>query len=237
MNPESHQTLIGFHEPRNAAFNARWCSGLSDMPQFFLLSYHTLQIVLSTYINIRIGTKIAYSKDDFAFGRVQDMRMFTASGILLLLMNQACQKDKLQDGHQDSQGAAEPAPVTASADGFNKTKSSAQTPKPPAPIPKPVSVTCDSLDIPSYEFWIKDLADLRCTRCHNETFAWNGIVLTQYQGFKTYAEKIEYRIANNLLTKPLDPIEQAIFLKWIDNKMPNLEADCAGMTKPSAVPK
>ncbi len=156
------------------------------------------------------------------------MRMFIASGAFLLLLNQSCQKEKMNDESQDSAAAeaVEQAPVAPSADNTSKTKK-------PAPAPKLPVVTCDSLDIPSYEFWIKDLADLRCTSCHNETFAWNGVVLTNYEGFKTYTDKVKYRIANNLLTKPLDPIEQGIFLKWIDNKMPNLETDCANLAKPA----
>lgn len=87
--------------------------------------------------------------------------------------------------------------------------------------------SCRSLNIPSYDLLIKDLSALRCDNCHNETFAWKGIVLTQYDAWKTYVKPIRNRIFYNLLTQPLEPGEQEIFLAWIDKGLPRTDADCA----------
>ncbi len=89
--------------------------------------------------------------------------------------------------------------------------------------------TCRSLNIPSYDLLMKDLSALRCDSCHNETFAWKGIVLTQYDSWKTYVKPIRNRIFYNLLTQPLESGEQEIFLAWIDNGLPRMDADCAGL--------
>lgn len=92
-----------------------------------------------------------------------------------------------------------------------------------------VPATCRSLNIPTYDLLIKDLSALRCDNCHNETFAWRGIVLTQYDSWKTYVKPIRNRIFYNFLTQPLEPGEQDLFLAWIDNGLPRTDTDCANL--------
>lgn len=127
---------------------------------------------------------------------------------MLLLSLAACQKSKAED-------AAPTEDVEAvTADAGAKAEEPAE------------AVTCRSLNIPTYELLIKDLSALRCDSCHNETFAWKGIVLTQYDAWQTYVKPIRNRIFYNLLTQPLEPGEQEIFLSWIDNGLPKTDADC-----------
>jgi hypothetical protein len=76
---------------------------------------------------------------------------------------------------------------------------------------------------------MKDLSALRCDNCHNETFAWQGIVLTQYDAWKTYVKPIRNRIFYNLLSQPLEPGEQELFLTWIDKGLPRTDADCGNL--------
>lgn len=151
-----------------------------------------------------------------------------AAAIFSLCLNLACRK------HQDEESSVE----TGNSEAAALPKSEAKPPepekiaaktssKPVEKIPKP---SCDALNIPSYTLWIKDLAELRCVSCHNENFAWNAVILTSYLGFKDNAIKAKSRIANNALTKPLDPIEASIFLKWFANGMPENEEDCASDT-------
>lgn len=128
---------------------------------------------------------------------------------LLIVALAACHKSKAED-------AAPSEDVNAVvADAAVKPAESAEP------------VTCSSLNIPSYDLLIKDLSALRCDNCHNETFAWKGIVLTQYDAWQTYVKPIRNRIFYNLLTQPLEPGEQEIFLSWIDNGLPKTDADCA----------
>ncbi|HET9238664.1 MAG TPA: hypothetical protein VFO10_15490 [Oligoflexus sp.] len=135
--------------------------------------------------------------------------LITLFGMLMLSMS-ACQKSKADDTAPLEEAEAEA--VTSNAD--------VKTPEPAAPV------TCRSLNIPTYELLIKDLSALRCDSCHNETFAWKGIVLTQYDAWQTYVKPIRNRIFYNLLTQPLEPGEQEIFLSWIDNGLPKTDADC-----------
>lgn len=132
----------------------------------------------------------------------------------LVLTLSACQKSKTAESGSEDQPDAVRSEETASAD--QKTEAAA-----PA--------TCRSLNIPTYDLLIKDLSALRCDSCHNETFAWKGIVLTQYDAWKTYLKPIRNRIFYNLLTQPLEPGEQEIFLAWIDNGLPRTDADCANL--------
>jgi hypothetical protein len=90
-------------------------------------------------------------------------------------------------------------------------------------------VSCRSLNIPTYDLVMKDLSALRCDNCHNETFAWQGIVLTQYDAWKTYVKPIRNRIFYNLLSQPLEPGEQELFLTWIDKGLPRTDADCGNL--------
>jgi hypothetical protein len=94
------------------------------------------------------------------------------------------------------------------------------------PVKKEPEITCDSLNIPSYELWIRELSSLRCDSCHNDKLAFDGIKFLTYENWQSVAEAARRRIETNMLTKPLDPIEQGIFLKWFDNGMPNRESDC-----------
>jgi hypothetical protein len=128
---------------------------------------------------------------------------------MLLLSLASCQKSKADDAAPAEDAEA----VVADA--------SVKTEEPAAPV------TCRSLNIPTYELLIKDLSALRCDSCHNETFAWKGIVLTQYDAWRTYVKPIRNRIFYNFLTQPLEPGEQEIFLIWIDNGLPKTDADCA----------
>jgi hypothetical protein len=127
---------------------------------------------------------------------------------MLLLSLAACQKSK-------AEAAAPPEDAEAVT-----SDAGAKAEEPAAPA------TCRSLNIPTYELLIKDLSALRCDSCHNETFAWKGIVLTQYDAWQTYVKPIRNRIFYNLLTQPLEPGEQEIFLSWIDNGLPKTDADC-----------
>jgi hypothetical protein len=126
----------------------------------------------------------------------------------MLLLAAACQKSKADD--------------TAAADDVEAVASDAAE----KPVEPAAPVTCRSLNIPSYDFLIKDLSALRCDSCHNETFAWKGIVLTQYDSWISYVKPIRNRIFYNLLTQPLEPGEQEIFLSWIDNGLPKTDTDC-----------
>jgi hypothetical protein len=128
-------------------------------------------------------------------------------GFLLLLFS-ACEKSKADDA---APSEAEEAAIADAA------------PKPTEPA---APVTCRSLNIPTYDLLIKDLSALRCDSCHNETFAWKGIVLTEYDAWQTYVKPIRNRIFYNFLTNPLEPGEQEIFLTWIDNGLPMTDADC-----------
>ncbi len=125
----------------------------------------------------------------------------------------ACQKSKTGEPNEQEAVVQDVTEETQSADQRDKT----------APA------TCRSLNIPTYDLLIKDLSALRCDNCHNETFAWKGIVLTQYDAWKTYVKPIRNRIFYNLLTQPLEAGEQEIFLAWIDNGLPRTDADCAGL--------
>jgi hypothetical protein len=129
----------------------------------------------------------------------------------------ACEKGKSKASDDEGEAAA----VETEAD----TSSADQKPEDQGPV------TCSSLNIPTYDLLIKDLSALRCDNCHNETFAWQGIVLTQYEPWKTYVKPIRNRIFYNLLSQPLEEGEQAIFLSWIDNGLPKTEADCANLKK------
>lgn len=127
---------------------------------------------------------------------------------LLIVLIAGCQKSKAEDA---APSEAQDAVVADAA---------VKPAEPAAPV------TCRALNIPTYDLLIKDLSALRCDSCHNETFAWKGIVLTQYDAWQTYVKPIRNRIFYNLLTNPLEPGEQEIFLSWIDNGLPRTDADC-----------
>jgi hypothetical protein len=145
------------------------------------------------------------------------MRKGQILGILaaLTISQAACQKEKPQDAAVEAEAVKDtnsnPTPAAKDQVADNQ--------------PPP---TCTALNIPSYDLWIKDLSALRCDECHNETFAWDGIILTQYEGYTMYTKAIRNRIFYNLLTKPLEPGEQEMFLTWIDNGLPRTENDCTG---------
>ncbi len=151
------------------------------------------------------------------------MHMGQVLGLLAALsfIPLACQKEKSQDTAEETAAAAdtESDPAPAAKDQVAENQ-------PPA--------TCSALNIPSYELWIKDLSALRCDECHNETFAWEGIILTNYDGYKTYTKAIRNRIFYNLLSKPLEPGEQEMFLTWIDNGLPRTESDCSNLPEASS---
>lgn len=135
----------------------------------------------------------------------------------LFITQAACQKAKSSEETTEEEAAAvETSEDQASAD----QKADEQGP-----------VSCQSLNIPTYDLLIKDLSALRCDSCHNETFAWMGIVLTQYDAWQTYVKPIRNRIFYNLLTQPLEPGEQELFLTWIDNGLPRTDADCMNVKK------
>lgn len=139
--------------------------------------------------------------------------------VALFFTQAACQKKDPKDSTSEAEAAgAEESDAPATADQTVENL-------PPA--------TCKSLNIPSYDLWIKDLSALRCDSCHNETFAWQGIILTNYDGYKTYTKAIRNRVFYNLLSQPLEPGEQEIFLTWIDNGLPRTESDCANLSPAS----
>ncbi|HET9240001.1 MAG TPA: hypothetical protein VFO10_22255 [Oligoflexus sp.] len=138
-------------------------------------------------------------------------------GLMTLVLAMSCQKEKLESTTEEGSApaqAAEQQPVTTE-------------PVKKEPVKKEPDVTCDSLGIPSYELWISELSTLRCESCHNDRLAFKGIKFLSYEDWKAVAEAAKNRIATNALTKPLDPIEQGIFLDWFDKGMPNTEKDCA----------
>jgi hypothetical protein len=137
--------------------------------------------------------------------------------MMLLLAGFACQKEKMESTEESAAAPIQTAePQPAAQENVKKE-----------PVTKEPVVTCDSLGIPSYELWIRELSVLRCESCHNEKLAFNGITFLSYEDWKGAAEGAKNRIATNMLTKPLDPIEQKIFLDWFENGMPNTEKDCA----------
>ncbi|WP_141731642.1 hypothetical protein [Oligoflexus tunisiensis] len=137
--------------------------------------------------------------------------------LIFVLAGVACQKESesaTEEAVTETAQTAEQQPVT-------------QEPVTKEPVKEEPEITCDSLSIPSYELWIRDLSELRCDSCHNDKIAFNGIKFLTYEGWVAVAEAAKIRIETNRLTRPLDPIEQRIFLKWFDNGMPRLESDCA----------
>ncbi|MDQ3231015.1 MAG: hypothetical protein M3Q07_04270 [Pseudobdellovibrionaceae bacterium] len=133
--------------------------------------------------------------------------------LMIYLAASACQKE-------NSESPVEATPAVNTAEQQPVT----QEPAKKEPV-KPI-VMCDTLEIPSYELWIKDLSANHCDSCHNERIAFNGIKFLTYEDWQATAAAAKNRIANNLLTKPLDPIVQGIFLKWFEKGMPRTEKDC-----------
>lgn len=146
------------------------------------------------------------------------MRHLTLGLFMIYLAMTACQKEKPEDA------AEETSPVTENA---TEQQPVAKEPVKKEPVKKVPEITCDSLGIPSYELWIRDLSVLRCESCHNNKLAFNGIKFLSYQDWQAVAVAAKNRIATNMLTKPLDPIEQGIFLDWFEKGMPDTEKDCA----------
>lgn len=136
---------------------------------------------------------------------------------MIYLAMTACQKEKTEET------AREISPVTENA---AEQQATAKEPVKVEPVKKTPEITCDSLGIPSYELWIRDLSVLRCESCHNNRLAFNGIKFLSYQDWQAVGVAAKNRIATNMLTKPLDPIEQGIFLDWFEKGMPNTEKDC-----------
>jgi hypothetical protein len=142
------------------------------------------------------------------------MRLFAIYIFAIACLFSACKQEKADRTPESVQKSADQAPATQ--------ETATTTPVKPEP-----QVTCDSLNIPSYDLWIRDLSSLRCESCHNEKLSFNGVKLLTYEDYQTYKGLAKVRIETNMLTKPLDPIEQAIFLKWFLNDMPRTEKDCA----------
>lgn len=138
-------------------------------------------------------------------------------GLMMLILAMSCQKEKLESTTEEGSAPAQTA----------EQKPAATEPVKKEPVKKEPEVTCDSLGIPSYELWIRELSALRCESCHNDRLAFQGIKFLSYEDWKAVAEAAKNRIATNALTKPLDPIEQGIFLDWFEKGMPNTEKDCA----------
>jgi len=136
---------------------------------------------------------------------------------MIYLAMTACQKEKSEGTTEET---SPPAANTA------EQQPIAKEPVKKEPVKKEPDITCDSLGIPSYELWIRDLSVLRCESCHNDKLAFNGVKFLSYQDWQAVAEGAKNRIATNMLTKPLDPIEQGIFLEWFEKGMPNTEKDC-----------
>lgn len=139
-------------------------------------------------------------------------------GLLILFLAVGCQKEKMESATEET--------GTAPAQSAEQQPVAKETVK-KEPVKKEPEVTCDSLGIPSYELWIRELSSLRCESCHNDKLAFNGVKFLTYEDWKAAAAGAKNRIATNMLTKPLDPIEQGIFLDWFDKGMPNTEKDCA----------
>lgn len=138
-------------------------------------------------------------------------------GLMLLILAMSCQKEELESTNETGS-----APVQAA-----EQKPAATEPVKKEPVKKEAEITCDSLGIPSYELWISELSTLRCESCHNDRLAFSGVKFLSYEDWKAVAEAAKNRISTNALTKPLDPIEQGIFLDWFEKGMPNTEKDCA----------
>lgn len=138
-------------------------------------------------------------------------------GLVMLFLAVGCQKEKMESTTEETTAPVQTAEQQPIAKETTKKE----------PVKKDPEVTCDSLGIPSYELWIRELSGLRCESCHNEKLAFNGIKFLTYEDWKAVAEAAKNRIASNMLTKPLDPIEQGIFLNWFEKGMPNTEKDCA----------
>ncbi len=98
------------------------------------------------------------------------------------------------------------------------------------PSPK---LSCAALGIPSWESTLQELSEFRCVRCHNETFAWKGVLLTSYANFSLHQKAIKQRTTANAFTEPLDPLEQQTILAFIANGLPEKESDCPVSTAPT----
>ncbi len=155
------------------------------------------------------------------------MRLTMATGLVVVIsFNQlGCQQQPTEETEASVVTADQTVACLEAVCDKPAAETPVSAPKAP-PVVSPAKITCDDLNIPSYDLWIKDLSGIRCDSCHNEGFAWKGLILTNYNSFKNNEKSIRYRIFNNLLTKPLDPIEQGVFLAWIDNGMPRTENDC-----------
>ncbi len=92
--------------------------------------------------------------------------------------------------------------------------------------PKSSLKSCAEQNIPSWEAVVAELVDFRCVRCHNETFAWKGVLLTNYQTFQLNQKGVKFRTEANAFTEPLDPLERKVILEFIKNGLPEKETDC-----------
>ena len=100
----------------------------------------------------------------------------------------SCQKSKSKASLPDEEAVTRDA--TEESSDANKAPQTAEP------------VRCSDLNIPTYNSLIKDLSALRCDSCHNETFAWKGmLILTQYDAWKTYEKPIRNRIS--IISSPL----------------------------------
>lgn len=139
--------------------------------------------------------------------------------LMVHLSATACNKEK-------SEATAEEETTPPPVNSAEQKPVAQETVSKKEPVKKEPEVTCDSLGIPSYDLWIRELSALRCESCHNDKLAFNGIKFLTYEDYQTYAVQAKNRVASNMLSKPLDPIEQGIFLAWFENGMPRTENDC-----------
>lgn len=87
--------------------------------------------------------------------------------------------------------------------------------------------TCSDLSIPSWDKTVQALSTRLCERCHNDSFAWNGVKLHTYDNFVLNAETSEERIRTENFSFELRVIDKLNFLDWFEAGMPKTEQDCA----------
>ncbi|SMF12609.1 hypothetical protein [Pseudobacteriovorax antillogorgiicola] len=143
--------------------------------------------------------------------------MKTLLGTLMLcFICWGCQQEEI-----DSTGTTAPTSTPVKTQNNDEQSSANEDPEPFT------GDTCEDLEIPSWDRQINRLTENRCVRCHNDSFAWNGVQLQTYELFMENAEISKERLEKGELSFDIFIYEIQMYLDWFDAGMPKTERDCA----------
>lgn len=131
--------------------------------------------------------------------------------MLLIACNSTEQSDKSHSTQQAASAEAQDQTETSPEKAEEQTNQSA----------------CELADIPTWNGQMASLTERRCERCHNASFAWEGVQLHTYEKFKENAQLSLERLAKGDLSFEIAFYEVELFEKWINAGLPKSGADCA----------